>query len=89
MKPLTKHHNKESRQRVYVLNWVPKVVPLFSLKPNGKKSNSSLSYSKLTQKLKRQFKTSDISIPETRAKCIAVAQQIWEGLYETEGKRGI
>ena len=51
MKPLTKHHNKESRQRVYVLNWVPKVVPLFSLKPNGKKSNSSLSMSHIMQHL--------------------------------------
>jgi hypothetical protein len=30
----------------------------------------------LTRELKRQFKTSDILILETRAKCIAVAQQI-------------
>ena len=30
-------------------------------------------YSKLTKELKKQFKTSDISILETRAKCIAIA----------------
>jgi hypothetical protein len=33
-------------------------------------------YSKLTKELKKQFKTSDIPIPETRAKCIAIAQRI-------------
>jgi hypothetical protein len=37
-------------------------------------------YSKLTRDLKRQFKTSDILIPETRAQCVAVAQRVWEGL---------
>jgi hypothetical protein len=30
-------------------------------------------YSKLTKELKRQFKTSNIPIPGTRAKCVAVA----------------
>ena len=33
-------------------------------------------YSKLTKELKTQFKTSDIPIPETRAKCVAVAQRV-------------
>jgi hypothetical protein len=37
-------------------------------------------YSKLSRDLKKQFKTADIPIPETRAKCVAVAQRIWEGL---------
>jgi hypothetical protein len=45
-------------------------------------------YSKLTKELKRQFKTSDIAIPETRAKCVAVAQRVWEGLYGPSEKRG-
>ena len=30
-------------------------------------------YSKLTKELKKQFKTSDIPIPKTKAKCIAIA----------------
>jgi len=58
------------------------------LPQQDEKASAMTFYSKLTPKLKRQFKTSDISIPETRAKCVAVAQRIWEGLYETEGKRG-
>jgi hypothetical protein len=33
-------------------------------------------YSKLTKELKRQFKTSDIAILETRAQCVAVAQRV-------------
>jgi hypothetical protein len=33
-------------------------------------------YSKLTEELKKQFKTSDIPILETRAKCVAVAQRV-------------
>ena len=33
-------------------------------------------YSKLTRELKKQFKTSDIPIPETRAKYVAVAQHV-------------
>jgi len=45
-------------------------------------------YSKLNKELKRQFKTSDIPIPDTRAKCVAVAQRIWEGLHGSEEKRG-
>ena len=44
-------------------------------------------YSKLTKELKKQFKTSDIPILETRAKCITVAQYIWKGLYRSDGKR--
>ena len=44
-------------------------------------------YSKLTKELKRQFKTSDIPIPETRAKCVAVAQRIWDGLYGSQEKK--
>ena len=45
-------------------------------------------YSKLTRELKKQFKTLDISIPNTRAQCIAVAQCIQEGLYGLDKKRG-
>ena len=45
-------------------------------------------YSKLTQELKKQFKTSNICIPETRAKCIVVAQCIQEGLYRSNEKKG-
>lgn len=30
-------------------------------------------YSKLNKELKRQFKTSNIPIPKTRAKCVAIA----------------
>ena len=44
-------------------------------------------YLKLTKELKRQFKTSDILIPDTRAKYIAIAQQVWEGLYRPGKKR--
>ena len=45
-------------------------------------------YSKLTKELKKQFKTSDISIPKTRAKCVAVAQRVWKGLHGFDDKRG-
>src|SRR6266480_3388547 len=45
-------------------------------------------YSKLTKELKKQFKTSDICIPETRAECVAVAQHIWEGLHGSDEKKG-
>ena len=45
-------------------------------------------YSKLTRELKKQFKTSDIPIPDTRAQCVAVAQHIWEGLHGSDKKRG-
>jgi len=38
-------------------------------------------YSKLSKEIKKQFKTSNIQILETRAKCVAVAQRVWEGLY--------
>ena len=44
-------------------------------------------YSKLTRELKKQFKTSDIPIPETRAKCVAVAQCIWDRLYRSDEKK--
>jgi hypothetical protein len=37
------------------------------------KALAMMFYSKLTEELKKQFKTSDIPILETRAKCIAVA----------------
>jgi hypothetical protein len=53
--------------------------------PQQDKAASALTfYSKLSKELKRQFKTSDILIPDTRAKCIAVAQRVWEGLYGPE-----
>ena len=45
-------------------------------------------YSKLTRELKKQFKTSDIHIPDTRAKCVAVAQRVWEGLHGPAERRG-
>jgi hypothetical protein len=51
------------------------------------KASAIMFYSKLTRELKRQFKTSDISIPETRAKCVAVAQRIWEGLHGLKDKK--
>ena len=44
-------------------------------------------YSKLTKELKKQFKTSDIPILETRAKYITIAQHIQEGLHRSDGKR--
>jgi hypothetical protein len=37
-------------------------------------------YSKLSRDLRKQFQKANIPIPETRAKCVAVAQRIWEGL---------
>jgi hypothetical protein len=43
-------------------------------------------YSKLSRELKRQFKTANISIPNTRAQCVAVAQRVWEGLSGPEKK---
>ena len=46
-------------------------------------------YSKLTRELKKQFKTSNIPIPNTRAQCVAVAQRIQEGLYRLDKKRGV
>ena len=45
-------------------------------------------YSKLTRELKRQFQTSDIPIPETRAKCVVIAQQVQKGLYQFKEKKG-
>ena len=46
-------------------------------------------YSKLTRELKKQFKTSNISIPNTRAQYIAIAQCIQEGLYRLNKKKGV
>ena len=46
-------------------------------------------YSKLTQELKKQFKTSNIHILETRAKCVAVAQRIQEGLHGLDQKKSL
>ena len=44
-------------------------------------------HSKLTKELKKQFRASNISILETRAECVAVAQRVWEGLYKSGRKR--
>lgn len=49
-------------------------------------ASAMIFYSKLSNDLKRQFKTSDIPIPNTRAKCVAVAQRIWEGLNPATSK---
>ncbi|KAN0079737.1 hypothetical protein V8E54_004951 [Elaphomyces granulatus] len=38
-------------------------------------------YSKLSSELKRQFQTAHIKVPKSRAKCAAVAQEIWEALH--------
>ena len=46
-------------------------------------------YSKLSPELKRQFQTSDITIPETRAQYVAVAQRVWEGLYGHKKRKGV
>lgn len=46
-------------------------------------------YSKLTRELKKQFKTSNIPIPNTRAQCVAIAQRIQESLYRSDKKRGV
>jgi hypothetical protein len=51
------------------------------------KASAMTFYSKLTRELKKQFKTSDIPIPETRAKCVAVAQRIWDGLHGSDEKK--
>jgi hypothetical protein len=48
------------------------------------RSSAMTFYSKLSRELKKQFKTADIPIPETRARCVAVAQRVWEGLYGPE-----
>jgi len=57
------------------------------LPQQDEKASAMTFYSKLTTELKRQFQTSDIPIPETRAKCVAVAQRIWEGLYRSDNKK--
>ena len=42
--------------------------------PQRNEADSAMMYySKLNKELKRQFKTSDIPIPDTRAKCVAIA----------------
>jgi hypothetical protein len=51
------------------------------------KASAMTFYSKLTPELKQQFKTSDITIPETRAQCVSVAQRVWEGLYGPERRK--
>ena len=43
-------------------------------------------YTKLSKELRRQFQTSNISVPDTRAECVAVAQRVWEGLYDSPEK---
>src|SRR5436190_8932360 len=58
------------------------------LPQQDEKASAMMFYSKLTRELKRQFKTSDIPIPETRAKCVAVAQRVWEGLHGSEERKG-
>src|SRR6266536_6359707 len=57
------------------------------LPQQGEAASAMTFYSKLTKELKKQFKTSDVRIPETRAECMAVAQRIWEGLYGSDEKR--
>src|SRR5436190_5395303 len=51
------------------------------------KASAMTFYSKLTKELKKQFRTADIPIPETRARCVAVAQRVWEGLHGFEDKK--
>ncbi len=46
-------------------------------------------YFKLTKELKKQFKTFNILILGARAKCVAMAQRIQEGLYRPNKKQGI
>jgi len=53
------------------------------------KASAMTFYSKLTRELKKQFKTSNIPIPETRAKCVAVAQRIWEGLHGLDERKSL
>jgi hypothetical protein len=57
------------------------------LPQQDEKTSAMTFYSKLSKELKRQFQTSDIAIPETRAQCVAVAQRVWEGLHGTEGRK--
>src|SRR5882672_6341530 len=59
------------------------------LPQQDEKASAMAFYSKLTRELKRQFKTSDITIPETRAQCVAVAQRVWEGLHSPEGRKDV
>jgi hypothetical protein len=59
------------------------------LSQQDNKASAMTFYSKLTKELKRQFKTSDIPIPETRAKCVAVAQCIWDRLYRPEERKSL
>ena len=58
------------------------------LPQQDEKASAMTFYSKLTKELKRQFKTADIPIPETRAKCVVVAQRIWEGLHGPDERKG-
>jgi hypothetical protein len=56
------------------------------LPQQDQKASAMTFYSKLTRELKRQFQTSNIAIPDTRAQCVAIAQRVWEGLHGT-GRR--
>jgi Zinc knuckle len=58
------------------------------LPQQDEKASAMTFYSKLSPELKRQFRTSAITIPETRAQCVSVAQHVWEGLYSPEKRRG-
>ena len=58
------------------------------LPQQGEAASAMTFYSKLTKELKKQFKSADIHIPETRAECVAVAQRVWEGLHGTDEKKG-
>ena len=39
-------------------------------------ASAMIFYSKLLKELKKQFKTSDILIPDIRAKCVTIAQRV-------------
>jgi hypothetical protein len=56
------------------------------LPQQDQKTSAMTFYSKLTRELKRQFQTSNIVIPDTRAQCVTIAQRVWEGLYRTSRK---
>jgi hypothetical protein len=56
------------------------------LPQQDEKASAMTFYSKLTREMKRQFQTSDIAIPKTRAQCVAVAQRVWQGLHGTDRK---
>ncbi|KAK9364979.1 hypothetical protein V1509DRAFT_643146 [Lipomyces kononenkoae] len=50
--------------------------------PQKDENSSALAfYLKLTDEMKKQFKSADIKIPEGSSECAAVAQCVWEGLH--------